>query len=411
MDIKTLRFKEMEAISQCLLKETEYLEAILERYQFLDGSVLNGYVLGFLKNKAKEKPVRAYLTWKLQEYLLHGSGIFPKDFKTALEEHPLFSARLPLVFELIITIQYFHNQILDEKFEARTGNWPKVNSTLIKSNLLRELLHIYLDERVYPLLSLEQREILARTIRQLLIYVDLGQRLEKEYNTYTAWKSESLPVLSEEKFLDSAENRALMQPFLEEVQQELDFGHAFSKIYFHRIYLTNVFFFQAIAQVISTLLPQGRIADQRAVQNFALLYGFMLQLINDYADYAYSDDKKEQKILRTAAKKSTDFMADLYNFNVTLPLIFHLQWRYRRRIEAYLEGGRKQKRQLSLYARQIMEEIVQSGGIRKTIALSRKIAQAAVSHLDKDNPAFPYLENMGDMASDNKFYDIFIPKP
>ena len=133
----------------------------------------------------------------------------------------------------------------------------------------------------------------------------------------------------------------------------------------------------------------------------------MLQVINDYADFAYTDNKKEQKILKSTGKKTTDFFADLYNYNITLPLIYHLKERNNRKIETYLEGKKRSRTIIGLYPNQIKQEIYDSGAIHACVDISKMLSKSASMHLDADNPISPFLKDMCDIANDNKFYNVF----
>ena len=132
-----------------------------------------------------------------------------------------------------------------------------------------------------------------------------------------------------------------------------------------------------------------------------------LQIINDYADFAYTEDEGESEKLETGAKKSTDVFADLYNFNITLPLLLHLQHDHRRKVELYLNGGQRKRDLISEYPREIMRELMETGSIQYCIYLAQKIAAAADRQLDKNNPTALLLMNATDMARDNKYYKIF----
>ena len=99
-------------------------------------------------------------------------------------------------------------------------------------------------------------------------------------------------------------------------------------------------------------------------------------------------------------------MSDLFNFNITLPLIYHLQEDNRGKIESYLEGanrkrrgrrrGRngenKTKKLLRMYPKQIMQEIKESGAMLKAVSMTYALTKTAIESLDSNNPAAPYFE-------------------
>jgi len=397
----------MEKTGKYIVKEIQILEKLLQPYEvFVDGQ-LTPYVLSFLQDKLDHKPLRAYYCRKIYEYI---SGTHFGQNSEQSEAEKLYGIKLPFVFEVVIVIQYLHNHVLDDKYDIRKGQATKVNQRLLSSNLLREILFQYFDQEVKPLLDSEgQAWSIRQEISRLLLYVDLGQRIDKDYNHYLKWiRPGELPPLHPNRLLFRQLTRDCIRPYMEQVIQNTDNRSTFVEGYFQRLYLTNVYLFECMTKVV--LGAWGyKGGEEDNLYRFSTLYGYMLQIINDYADFAYSKDEAEKKRLKTAGKKTTDFFSDLYNFNITLPLIYHLSegGGGRRKIEAYLERGKKRKKILTQYPIQIVNEIKQSGAISKCIALSRQMAQAAKTYLDIENPMTPYFTNMCDIAMDNKFYQVF----
>ncbi|MEZ5040109.1 MAG: polyprenyl synthetase family protein [Saprospiraceae bacterium] len=410
-EIKKRRFAEMDETGKKIAAEVAILEKLLQPYEVFSDGQLSSYTLGFFKSKIKGKPLRAYFSRKLFEYLSYSKNSESEDFDDSAKEKEkeLFFIKLPFVFEIVIVIQYLHNHILDDKYDVRKGQTEKINHNLVSSNILRELLFLYLHQEVKPLLKNENNIYdIHQMLSKLLLYVDLGQRIDKEYNTYIKWiRPSAFPDLISNRSLFTPFVKACIEPFMAEVKREVPYKNDFIETYFQRIYLTNVYFFECIVEIVMLAFDYKE-REKDNLRKFSIQYGFMLQIINDYADYAYSSNEKERNLLKTASKKTTDFFADLFNFNVTLPLIYHLEEGSRRKIEAYLAGGRKQKRILNQYPSQIVNEIKESGAIRKCIDLSRQISNAARLCLDEQNPMTPYLHDMCEMAMDNKFYKIFV---
>jgi geranylgeranyl pyrophosphate synthase len=405
--ITDLRFDEMRATSAHMLEELTLLKQILSRHEVFAGQSLTEYCTEYLELKvggygSKNLPLRAYYARKMYEYLRFEQGNTTGN-KTAA--HKLFTQKIPFVFETIITIQYLHNQILDEKLDTNVRNHPQVNRRLLSSNILREALFIYMESEVRPLLKKIRMTrafpAFQAEIRKLLLWVDIGQYTDKTFNHYEKWK-EGLPEILHNPDLMDPLAQSLMQPYIAEVKQEIPGHSTFIDGYFQRIYLSNVYFFQSITESIALLLPVDA-AKTLPMQQFSILYGYMLQIINDYADFAYSENQSDQKNLETAGKNSDDIYADLYNFNVTLPLIYHLPQKNNRKIESYLDGGRRGRKVLREFPRQIFEEIKESG-LYPAIALSRTLSKAASNCLNERNPASPFLNNMCEIAMMNKFY-------
>ncbi len=80
---------------------------------------------------------------------------------------------------------------------------------------------------------------------------------------------------------------------------------------------------------------------------------------------------------------------------------------FKRKIEAFLEKGLKEKRILVEYPKQVRQEIVESGAIVETILRSAELAESAKKHLDTNNKQWVFFDNMCDIAIDNKFYQFF----
>jgi geranylgeranyl pyrophosphate synthase len=402
------RFQEMDDHGKKLLCEVEVFCILLNKYKVINDSNFTMYFTDYLKDKLKKKPLRAYFTLKIYDYLRHYSNL-QQQFTLLPTE--LYTIKLPFVFEVVITVQYLHNHILDEKYESRKDNFPRINQNLIVSNVLKELLYTYIDQEVRPLLDKGNvpYEGFKNSIRELFIQVDMGQYLDKEYNHYEAWKHKSQDCNFLESVLFDDVVDSAIGGTLNKIKSKIQDKNSFTESYFRRIYCSNVYFFRCIVEVIFSLSHAESNAHYQKLKVFAIQYGFMLQIINDYADFAYSNNPKEQKLLKTAGKKSTDIFADLYNYNITLPLIFHLQGGFKRKIEAYLERGKKNRRLLSLYPNQIKQEIVDSGAIYECIGISRDLANSAIQQLDQDNPVAAIFSDMCAMAFNNKFYKVFLP--
>lgn len=395
----------MDQTGTYVSRETAKLSTILRQMRlFDDGGEFEKYCLGYLQKKVSNKPLRAYFARKMYEYLTEDQNRI--QFQVYQDNEILFLRKLPFVFEIVITIQYLDNQILDEKYDLKSQNHPKIVQNLISSNVLREVLFLYIDQEITPHFS-DRRgvESLIQNLRRLLLWVDIGQYLDKEYNHYKRWKAKIPNLVGCTPFFDDIVHRAIDET-MNQVKFDVPDKSEFIEAYFRRIYLSNVYFFRCITEILLTMGNCNR-PQQEHLLLFSTQYGFMLQIINDYSDFAYSEDKKIQKQLKTSGKKSTDFFADLYNFNVTLPLIYHLNKGARRKIEAYLEGGIKKKNILTHYPKQVMQEIDQSGAILNSILRSMELAESAKQCLDTNNPHSAFFANMCDMAIDNKFHQVF----
>lgn len=396
-DILRNRFKEMERLGkQCKTQANEF-KRLLQAYRTFDDRSLEDYVLYYLRTKLGKKPLRAYYTKKTYEYIVERIS---DSLKVELPE-VLFQEKLPFIFEVVITIQYLHNQILDEKYGVNT---PKeINKNLITANILRELLSAYLHE-LSPSLGVKKHIILQTNISKLFMTVDIGQRMDKKYNHYKYYKEKNFPPFTDCNCLVNSNEFEWMRSVITQIQGEIEDRDTFIELYFRRIYKSNVVFFLVIVDTILELLDCSK-EQFEDLRQYAVYYGFMLQVINDYADFAYSEDKDERKNLQTAGRKTTDFFSDLRNKNITLPLIYHLNEGKHRNIEEYLQTGRKEI--LTDYAKVIKHEFVMSGAFRASVKISRLLADKAMNSLCSENDQFKYLKNMAEIAYNNKFYNNF----
>ena len=343
-EIKKKRQDEMEETLSWLNQEMLIFEKYLEPYQLFDGDELANYVFDLLRRKLERKPVRAYFTRKVSAYILHEAIIFPSSDTTSKINHnpkmdEIFRKKFAFIVEVVIVIQYLHNQILDGKFGIKTE--LKINRNLIASSILREILFRYIKKEVEPCFKDKKiTETLYRFVAEMLLIVDLGQRLDKEFCNYEQYKKSSFPAYKEGgKFAKLIGNLACVKPLIEDLKKQTPNKEDFVDVYFKRIYLTNAILFVLMAELI------GKITNYPAnhLMDFAVCYGLALTIVNDNADFVpleYIEElAKSGKVkMDTVAKKTTDAYSDLRNKNITLPLIFHLQKGHNRQIERYLKN-------------------------------------------------------------------------
>lgn len=405
-DINRLRFNEMRQTGKAVRQEVQKLRRLLhEMHFFHNDRGLEIYCLRYLEEKISGKPLRAYFSRKMYEYL-SDYPVCEQAFLKFTDSNNLFFRKLPFVFEVVITIQYLDNQILDEKLNLGRRNHDNINQNLISGNILRELLFVYIKQEVaYHFHDSHQLELFKQYLHRLLYWVDIGQFMDKEYNRYKYWESE-MPLPKPAPYFDDIFEKSI-RATISQVQKDVPGKDIFIEAYFKRIYLTNVYFFRCITEVLIEM-SNHRYDYAESLQFFSVQYGFMLQLINDYADFVYSSDIQERKRYKTAGKKSTDFFADLYNFNITLPLIYHLNKGADGKIEKYLNDNIQRKSILNKYPKQIMQEIWKSDSINETVLRSIELSDLAKGLLDKENKHSAFFIHMCDMANDNKYYRFFI---
>jgi len=406
--IKSRRFREMEETGQIMHKEIRILEDLLVEYEIFSGGDLSSYTLAFLKERITSRPLRAYFTQKVFEYIVEENPVVKDKLLVRASFSNLYFSKLPFLIEMIFTLQLIDKQMLNDSDQISKSHKARLHKRLISSNLFRELIFQYADREIRPLLNSRTLWYQIREkISKILFYIDLGNRIEKEYNHYYSWgNTDRIPKTKENSFLYPLIVEESISYIKDKVVKEVPDKRAFVEAYFQRMYLTNVNFFESIVDIL--LMVSGNEGIEGAnLKRFAIQYGHMLGIINEYADFAYSSDKRERELLAVTTRKTTDYFSALYNHNITLPLIFHLKQDSRRKIEAYLSGGRKNKKMLTQYPDQIVSELKQSGAIQKCINLSRELAISAPKWLDDNNPATRYLKSLCNIALDNKFYQVF----
>lgn len=378
------RWDEMEETRKLIEREMESFYRFLEPYQLFLDAKLEKYCFHLLRRRMKTHPLRAFFIRKIVEYSLEELGKTPDDHPTL---YSFFTEKLGFILEVVLVIQYLHNQILDGKYGVTTIQ--DINRNLIAGNILREILfkYIWSETGVYA-------GTVSNTVAEIFLLVDLGQRIDKELNHYEAYQKNEWALLWENG-LDTKIRLDCIQPVLEEVKSELSNKAEFVDFYFKRIYLTNVSLFTYSTQVTLQLLNvEGELKEN--ILDFSSCYGLVVQVVNDVIDFSPPHAKAE-----TVGKKSTDAYSDLRNKNITLPLIYHLEKGYNRLIERYLNTGDKSI--IENYPLEITKEIKESG-LRKAQRVGRKIAKQATTFLNDQNTHTRQFKHMLAIANWNGYY-------
>lgn len=380
-----------------------------------------------LKNKIDGQPLRARFAYFLFQYLKEEvkEGFFNKvkkkikypnlfqksNIKDSNEiSEQFFTHQFPFILEVIISIQYYHNQILDEKSGIETEDRMKDN--LVISNLLKGQLFRYIDVLD---LSNETKYKLNKFSNKIFELVDNGQKIEKSYNNYQSYSKmvddkKEVPTFKK-LFSENIDAKLLNQ--ITNLAAEiagLDGPHrAYLKLYFQRIYLTNASLFQETGSFLANLLKVSKRKSRRITQ-FATITGLMLQMVNDNNDFIPSRFMEE-----TAGKDAEDAFSDLRNLNITLPLLIHLGKKKIGAIANFLliEKHRKTngKSSLSLYEeRKIFEDITESEAIYLSMKIPKEIKKGALKLLNKNNAKINPLIKTLSSVDNNRFYWHFYEK-
>ena len=346
-------------------------------------------ILQLVRKRLDGSPVRAYFIQQIYQYIqdTQRRRLFRRN--AALDK--LCKQQIPLIFEVVITIQYLHNQILDGK--AGVTDQSRINDNLIAANLLKDQLYAYIDQRFSP----ELAGMISKQVRRAFQFVDVGQAVEKRWNTFTHLRSfDGMP----EDFIPASMARDIRletaKPLIRHLQHRLPREYRdFAELYFKRIYLTCAALFVLATELILQVTGyKGR--ERSSILDFAASYGLMRQMVNDNADCVPS-----YHLLRTHCKTSADAFSDLRNRNITLPLLFLLADSSAPQTRAYLQGVDSQLSATQEIA--IDEEVTGSFAIYRSIQYTKGMAQVALQQLRSDSPARQRLQQCCEIANWNKF--------
>ncbi len=338
------------------------------------------------KKMTQAQSLRANFFYHLYYYLK------PYAEKTDLSE-TFFERQLPFIAEVIITVQYYHNQILDGK--GGVTNPQAVNDNLIEGNLLKDQLYRYIQQLRLDKDSTHKVENCVRTIFE---WVDVGQYMDKHVNTYQAYRSSNLNHTFENAVKEMVDHDCInevlqiMQQWADIAQEDLPY----LRCYVERIYCTNAMLFIQIVVLMCNLLnvPNG-ITNQ--VLYFVKLIGIALQIVNDNCDlvphYLQSG---------TAAKICKDAFSDVRNRTVTLPLLLHIKKSPSGEIARFLAVEKHR-----LNDRVAFDEIVKDLSIYQAMTIGKEIKDAALSYLDVQHEKFLTIEQIAEQADNNRFYRQF----
>lgn len=344
-----------------------------------------------LKDKihAHSLPMRAQVFYLLYTYLkaqpTSGFVVYNKFFKQ----------QFPFILEVIISIQYYHNQILDGKGGVTTSD--AININLIKGNMLKDQLYRYIEQKIdLPEAHIRQ---LNNTIRSIFEWVDIGQYLEGHTNTY-----------------ETVNELSISHPFQDSIYNVIDIEHietfvnrTISKVpnmnlhheiylrrYYERIYLTNAVLYKLSAEYILSL-TKIKISDKKRIIDFVTYFAIASQIVNDNADMipSYYGEK-------TISKKVEDAMSDLRNRNITLPIYIHINRYPEGKIMKYIKSDDKYIEEK--LEKEIFHEFVAGLSVFYSMAIAKDIGKNAAKLLDKNNAIYPKLISKLNHVGNNRYY-------
>lgn len=351
-------------------------------------------VFQLLRRKLSKPSVRSYFSYWIYQYLIKCAE---KDRSPIREDLPeeLFTKRIPFLAEAAMTIMYLHNQILDQKFDVRGSK--AITKNLMAANILKDCLYDYVDEYF----DARSRQVVHSYLRMIFRCVDTGQKIEKEFGNYKAFqKNQELYSIDEN--LDEIIDLQPIQDVIDQVKQAVPDKAAFIQSYFTRIFLTCAALFKLFTEMILHLLDYWGPA-RRPILNFAGTHGVMRQIVNDNVDFVKGNNG-------TIGKKPNDVLSDLRNKTITLPLIYHLGRKQEEDlISLYLETG---KRAYLKDPDLILKELINSRALPDAMKIGRKLTSSEGTrvYLRGDTATHEYLEDLSDIAFNNRFYHIIYKK-
>ncbi|MCB0553519.1 MAG: hypothetical protein KDD02_08215 [Phaeodactylibacter sp.] len=399
-------------------------------------------VLELLEKKLFEStPARPFFVRSLYQYIREEKGI-----DNRLDIH--FRARLPLVFEIVICVQYYDNQILDGK--AAVKSKQQINRNKRKAYRLKQLLYEYIICRFPSAISKEIKNSLDR----VFLFVDLGQKMELDFNHahfllnpeiknvhlkdfvidyLSKIDSNNLKNLDEKELLirDNLKNAfsefnnretffdnfqianeisrytasIAELPEVKAYKEIFPEDYWFLKLYFQRISLTSGALYYFATQLTLDLL--GISGETRStVLLFARYFGLARQIVNDNKDNVPSYFNET-----TNAKVCKDAFSDLRNGNITLPV--YLLWVFREK-NGFLSFLFKHSKTIfkkgfpKIVEKTLFQAFTQSFSIYISLSISKDFAAYASLQLNSENPYFKNLDYMSrGLAGYNKYYRHF----
>ncbi|MFN0216540.1 MAG: hypothetical protein ACKVT2_19945 [Saprospiraceae bacterium] len=382
-------------------KETKALGAYLHATEFTflrdncNGLTKSAMPFELTSKKISGLPLRGYFFRNLFDMV---QAISPsKDESKKL----LFSTQLPFIAETLITIQYYSNQILDNKGGVVTKS--RIDENLNSKENLEPALYDYIWQRVF--LKDEERCDLLRGVNQILRLGAIGQVMEDKYTTYDSWVSSiEQKVLSEgiENYFDREILDFLEETISEYVSIQEDHRY-FLRTYLVKIYLRNAPLFEILTQYVVKHSELDK-HDQTRLRKFAILVGLLLPIVNDINDLVPSNRK-----LSTEQKTNNDAFADLRNNTLTLPMIIHLMTVKNSLMEGLLREG---VTDLSLVPEEaLLEELTQHHSVFKAMSIAKDIQKKAATYLPLESglPRDMFLDMLR-IAENNKYFKHFYNK-
>jgi geranylgeranyl pyrophosphate synthase len=347
-------------------------------------------------NQERKPVLRGYFFVLLNAYLDEENGL-----ASVVESNSknLKEITIPFLSELLITLMYYDNQILDEKGGVNIKK--EINKNLIHSKVLFSEVLNYID---YSVQNDKQKIEIIRLVNDIYAAVTIGQEIEMYNNHFDAWKSNEFNA---PKHSYEPENIKIINVLKKKLFEINELKPIFNSKFFHeylrRIYFTNAYLFVKFSKFIIENRCSNCRYEEEKILNFCGYTGILLQIVNDISDLVPTRLNQGSK-----AKISGDAFSDLKNRNVTLPLILYLNQedtKYRP-IYNYLNSA-VDSDNLSdddTLINELFSESLNSRNILDyAIKIARNIKVQSLNHINKKNKNFIFFEDVNKVIDENRF--------
>ena len=257
--------------------------------------------------------IRSFFVKKIFDYIKIQAKLEGLTLNKSLPEE-MFTVYIPMLAELVISLQYYHNQIIDKKSKVQT------HSTVITNLLSANLLRSFIRQLIINKFAIKNENgrlyfIINNNIEKIYECVDLGQFMERNWCRYKNFKSYSALNFSLNTDIENFITPEITNNIWEDIKRNNLPLHykSFANLYIRRIYLVNASLFVLFADMIMSLLDYNGIERNNIIQ-FSAYTGISFQIMNDNTDYCPP---------QSVAKLADDIFADVRNDNITLPLIYY----------------------------------------------------------------------------------------
>ena len=353
------------------------------------GKQLDEVIFALPSKKLEKIGVRGYFVRKVYDYIQAQAKLEDISLRSDLPSK-WFDVSLPFLAEMIISLQYYHNQILDRKGGVTSP--VAINRNLIAANLLRSFINWYITDTFKE--DLETMHAVQDTVEKILTCVDVGQFMDKNWGTYECFVN-GLPEdtwLGEEieEFIDVS----VIDWIWEEIHKSgISVEHErFVRHYLKRIYLTNASLFVLMAKIIGNLLCY-QMQNFKTISTFAGYAYIGLQIMNDNFDIVPP---------KTIAKVPEDQFSDLRNQNVTLPWVYFFSSNFETSIYHLIEISKENSTQLV--------DMLTNNAMCFSIPISKKIIVMASKNLYAANPQFALLNDLTSAVFDSEYYNYIVER-